>query len=72
MYSAVAPIDYRFMFLNAVSALANIMACRVFRGVALGTMAARDMPSGLSTTRIDAALELHPLPLNRIVKVDDT
>lgn len=62
MYSSVAPIDYRYGFLDMVSALVNIMACRVFRGVALGTMASRDMPSGLSTTMIEAALELDSLP----------
>ena len=40
--------------------LANIMACRVFRGVALGMM---EHPSyDMDSIIIDAALELEPLP----------
>ncbi|KZP29389.1 hypothetical protein FIBSPDRAFT_884829 [Athelia psychrophila] len=58
MYSSAVPFDYRFTLIEMVAAFANIMACRVFRGVALGTMASQNTPSGLSTTMIIAALEL--------------
>ncbi|KZP06690.1 hypothetical protein FIBSPDRAFT_966245 [Athelia psychrophila] len=70
MYSSVAPIHFRYMLLNMVYALANITACHVFRGVALGTMASQNTPSGLSTTMIVAALELDPLPSHQIPEVD--
>ncbi|KZP06687.1 hypothetical protein FIBSPDRAFT_999969 [Athelia psychrophila] len=55
MYSSAVPFDYRFTLIEMVAAFANIMACRVFCGVALGTMASQNPPSGLSTTMIIAA-----------------
>ncbi|KZP30754.1 hypothetical protein FIBSPDRAFT_1038011 [Athelia psychrophila] len=64
MYSSLVPVDYRFLCLGAVSVFVNIMACRVFRGVALETMYANDSlarpsPTG---TGIAAALQLATLP----------
>ncbi|KZP29386.1 hypothetical protein FIBSPDRAFT_1038803 [Athelia psychrophila] len=70
MYSSVVPVDYRSMLLVMVYALANITACHVFRGVALGTMASQNTPSGFGNTMIAAALELDPLPAHQISKVD--
>ncbi|KZP30755.1 hypothetical protein FIBSPDRAFT_1038013 [Athelia psychrophila] len=64
MYSSLAPKEYRNLCHNPVSAFVNIMACRVFRGVALETMHAnhsltRPSPTG---TGIAAALQLATLP----------
>ncbi|KZP29393.1 hypothetical protein FIBSPDRAFT_946688 [Athelia psychrophila] len=70
MYSSMAPVDYRCTLTEMVAAFANIMACRVFRGVALETMASQNTPSGLSTMMIAAALELDPLPSHQIPKLD--
>ena len=58
VYSPLVNVSYRFNYIETVSSFASIMACRVFRGVALGTMAADDISSGLSSTRIAAALEM--------------
>ncbi|KZP11653.1 hypothetical protein FIBSPDRAFT_1050581 [Athelia psychrophila] len=40
----------------------NMMACRVFRGVALGLMHMEAASAGLTSTRIAAAFELAPIP----------
>lgn len=67
MYSSLVPIKYRNLCLNAIDAFVNIMACRVFRGVALDTMGAdNSLPRPSSTgTDIAAALQLATLPSSR-------
>lgn len=49
------PLDH-YTLVNMYIAFVNIMACRVFRGVALGMLHMENTPSGLSTTRIARAL----------------
>lgn len=41
----------------------NMMACRVFRGVALGQMEDNATQVGMSTTAVDAALRMDLLPM---------
>ncbi|KZP33552.1 hypothetical protein FIBSPDRAFT_943344 [Athelia psychrophila] len=52
-----------YIVFTIYNAFTNIMACRVFRGVALGMMHFEE--SSLSTTVIDAAFQLQPLPSSR-------
>lgn len=57
MVSPWATTGLRYMLVPAYVAFSNIMACRVFRGVALGIIE----DSALTTTNIDAALRSAPL-----------
>ncbi|KAF7966296.1 hypothetical protein HWV62_39217 [Athelia sp. TMB] len=49
---------FHYSLINSYTGFINIMACRVFRGIALGIM--QDFPPGLTTTRIEAALRTVP------------
>ncbi|KZP05103.1 hypothetical protein FIBSPDRAFT_1054285 [Athelia psychrophila] len=61
MLSPLIPTGDHFLTAMILGAFTNMMACRVFRGVALGMM--EDHPTtGLSTTRIAAAMELDAFP----------
>ncbi|KZP26797.1 hypothetical protein FIBSPDRAFT_819071 [Athelia psychrophila] len=61
MVSPLIPTADHFITAMVLSGFTNIMACRVFRGVALGMM--EDHPAtGLSTTRIAAAMQLDTFP----------
>lgn len=44
MYGSMTPAGYHNFYLYAVSSFANIMACRVFRSVALNTRWTRTIP----------------------------
>lgn len=56
MVSSRIPVNARYILTPAYAVLTNIMACRVFRGVALGNIE----DSVLTTTRIAAAFQLAP------------
>ncbi|KAF7974608.1 hypothetical protein HWV62_11572 [Athelia sp. TMB] len=49
----------RYSLVNMYIAFTNIMACRVFRGIALGVMEDNLNPTSWNTARIAAALESH-------------
>jgi len=56
---SINPAFNSFM-VTAYICFTNIMACSVFRGVALGTI--EQTPAGLNTTRIAAAFQMDSLP----------
>ncbi|KZP15856.1 hypothetical protein FIBSPDRAFT_1047913 [Athelia psychrophila] len=61
MVSPSIPTVDHFLTITTLLGFTNMMACRVFRGVALGMM--EDYPAtGLSSTRIDAAMQLDIFP----------
>ncbi|KZP16998.1 hypothetical protein FIBSPDRAFT_934255 [Athelia psychrophila] len=57
------PVPHGTMYMLAAlfASYMNMMACRVFRGVALGTIHMEAPPSGLTSTQIAAAFELGPM-----------
>ena len=62
MLSPLVPTLDHYLLISMYAAFTNIMACRVFRGVALGVMNMGDIPPhGLSTGKIAVAMELDPL-----------
>ena len=65
MNAAFVPSTYRYLFVTPTVTFQNMMACRVFRGVALGMMNdSASMNFGLTSTRIAAAFDgpSDPLP----------
>ncbi|KZP19464.1 hypothetical protein FIBSPDRAFT_1045441 [Athelia psychrophila] len=63
IWSPPVPAGAEYLLAALHVGFTNMMACRVFRGVALGTM---QMEVGLTTTRIAAAFQLEPLPTARL------
>ncbi|KZP31740.1 hypothetical protein FIBSPDRAFT_849230 [Athelia psychrophila] len=59
--SPLIPAGSHFLLYTSYMAFTNIMACRVFRGVALGMIENSPTTAGLSSTRIAAAFELSPV-----------
>ncbi|KZP13613.1 hypothetical protein FIBSPDRAFT_1049312, partial [Athelia psychrophila] len=59
--SPLIPANSHFLLSSSYMPFMNIMACRVFRGVALGMIETSTTTSGLSSTRIAAAFELMPI-----------
>ncbi|KZP25789.1 hypothetical protein FIBSPDRAFT_949901 [Athelia psychrophila] len=57
MFSPTVPAASHYLLTPGYLAFTNIMACHIFRGVALGMM---EGPSGLTTTKIAAALQTDP------------
>ncbi|KZP02047.1 hypothetical protein FIBSPDRAFT_970588 [Athelia psychrophila] len=57
MCSPLVPVIMHYSLVNTYIAFTNLMACRIFRGIALGMM--QDNPSSWNTARISAALEAH-------------
>lgn len=57
MVSPWVPVNLRYVLVPSYAAFTNIMACRVFRGVALGVFD----DSQLTTTKIAAAFRSDPL-----------
>lgn len=55
MYSPLVPAILHYSLVNTYIAFTNLMACKIFRGIALGMM--QDNPSGWNTARIEAALD---------------
>ncbi|KZP07980.1 hypothetical protein FIBSPDRAFT_874920 [Athelia psychrophila] len=64
--SPLVPASFHNVLVTAYITFTNIMACRVFRGVALGVLETSAASSGLSTTQIVAAFELVPVPADRV------
>ncbi|KZP10227.1 hypothetical protein FIBSPDRAFT_963309 [Athelia psychrophila] len=64
MVSPLVPTSSHYALNTSYMAFTNIMACRVFRGVAPGMMEYSPATAGLSSTRIAAAFELSPAPLD--------
>ncbi|KZP14289.1 hypothetical protein FIBSPDRAFT_834142 [Athelia psychrophila] len=62
LVSPLIPASSHYALNTAYFAFTNIMACRVFRGVALGVLEKSPTTAGLSSTRIAAAFELAPVP----------
>ncbi|KZP14279.1 hypothetical protein FIBSPDRAFT_1048841 [Athelia psychrophila] len=60
--SPLIPASSHYALNTAYFAFTNIMACRVFRGVALGVLEKSPTSAGLSSTRIGAAFELASVP----------
>lgn len=69
IFSPLVPRNQRFILITSYVGFTNIMACRVFRGVALGMIYTEDSP-GLTSTRIDAAIQLAPLQLSHHAPMD--
>ncbi|KZP13608.1 hypothetical protein FIBSPDRAFT_1049307 [Athelia psychrophila] len=63
--SPLIPAGSHFLLSSSYMPFMNIMACRVFRGVALGMIENSPTTAGLSSTRIAAAFELLPVPAVR-------
>ncbi|KZP31072.1 hypothetical protein FIBSPDRAFT_814412 [Athelia psychrophila] len=63
--SPLIPATSHDVLTTAYVTFTNIMACRVFRGVALGMLETSPTSSGLSTTQIAGAFELAPVPTSR-------
>lgn len=59
--SPLVPATTRVIFRAFYIGFTNIMACTVFRGVALGMMQTENASFGLSSTRVAAAFRLEPL-----------
>ncbi|KZP33070.1 hypothetical protein FIBSPDRAFT_1036230 [Athelia psychrophila] len=57
MCSPLVPVIMHYSLINTYIAFTNLMACKIFRGIALGMM--QDNPSSWNTARISAALEAH-------------
>ncbi|KZP10241.1 hypothetical protein FIBSPDRAFT_963241 [Athelia psychrophila] len=53
-----APPGGHFILVTVHIGFTNIMACRVFRGVALGVIHMEPLPNGLTSTAIDNAFQL--------------
>lgn len=64
MFGPFVHVNQRFILITSYAGFQNIMACRVFRGVALG-MIQTDNSCGLNSTEIAVAIQLEPLPLSR-------
>ncbi|KZP04023.1 hypothetical protein FIBSPDRAFT_1054944 [Athelia psychrophila] len=62
MVSPLIPAKYHYTLNTTYMAFTNIMAAKVFRGVALGMLESSPTTAGLSSTRIAAAFELFPVP----------
>ncbi|KZP07989.1 hypothetical protein FIBSPDRAFT_1052653 [Athelia psychrophila] len=62
MVSPLVPVSSHHLLNTPYIAFTNIMACRVFRGVALGMLEKSLTSAGLSSTRIAAAFELALVP----------
>ncbi|KZP07984.1 hypothetical protein FIBSPDRAFT_840687 [Athelia psychrophila] len=60
--SPLVPVSARSSLTTSYMAFTNIMACTVFRGVALGMLENSPTSTGLSSTRIAAAFELASFP----------
>ncbi|KZP04535.1 hypothetical protein FIBSPDRAFT_968057 [Athelia psychrophila] len=61
MVSPRIPASYHFVLSTPYMMFTNVMACRVFRGVALGMLEESPTAPGLSSTRIAIAFELTPV-----------
>ncbi|KZP33082.1 hypothetical protein FIBSPDRAFT_1036238 [Athelia psychrophila] len=55
MCSPLVPVIMHYSLINTYITFTNIMACKIFRGIALGMM--QDSPSSWNTARIGAALD---------------
>ncbi|KZP10010.1 hypothetical protein FIBSPDRAFT_1051548 [Athelia psychrophila] len=62
MESPLIPVNYHYALNTPYMVFTNIMACRVFRGVALGMLENSPTTAGLSSTQIAAAFQLTPVP----------
>ncbi|KZP05148.1 hypothetical protein FIBSPDRAFT_1052649 [Athelia psychrophila] len=61
--SPLIPVSSHYVLNTPYIMFTNVMACRVFRGVALGMLEkSPTIAAGLSSTRIAAAFELAPVP----------
>lgn len=60
MLVSPAPDTVRYALVPVYICLNNIMACCVFRGVALGMIERSPTVMGLTTTRLAAAFEMRP------------
>ncbi|KZP04457.1 hypothetical protein FIBSPDRAFT_806781 [Athelia psychrophila] len=60
--SPLIPAGSHFLLSSSYMPFMNIMACRAFRGVALGMIENSPTTAGLSSTRIAAAFEVLPVP----------
>ncbi|KZP11645.1 hypothetical protein FIBSPDRAFT_962052 [Athelia psychrophila] len=58
LWQPPAPAGAAYMLASLYGGYTNMMACRVFRGVAIGTVHMEAPSTGLFSTRIAAALEL--------------
>ncbi|KZP29163.1 hypothetical protein FIBSPDRAFT_779019 [Athelia psychrophila] len=65
MVSPLVPASSHSVLTTSYITFTNIMACRVFRGVALGMLEKSPTTAGLSSTQIAAAFELAPIPSSR-------
>ncbi|KZP29162.1 hypothetical protein FIBSPDRAFT_947163 [Athelia psychrophila] len=65
MVSPLVPANYHSVLTASYITFTNIMACRVFRGVALGMLEKSPTTAGLSSTQIAAAFELAPVASER-------
>ncbi|KZP33080.1 hypothetical protein FIBSPDRAFT_1036237 [Athelia psychrophila] len=57
MCSPLVPVGMHYSLINTYLGFTNLMACKIFRGTALGMM--QDSPSSWNTARIGAALDSH-------------
>lgn len=55
------PVEH-YMLAGTYLSFTNIMACRAFRGIALGQLEDDTPHVGLTSTKINAAFQLEPLP----------
>ncbi|KZP19669.1 hypothetical protein FIBSPDRAFT_955141 [Athelia psychrophila] len=66
VFSQIIPAGMAGGSTTAYTAFTNMMACRVFRGVALGSLENTPSQLGLTTAQIAAVMQLEPLPSGRI------
>lgn len=60
-----APSAFRHILISLYTCLANLIACYVFRQVALGALEASPTGIGITSTRFAAAFQLEPLPIGQ-------
>lgn len=60
--SPSVPSSLHYLFIVIYNGFTTMMACRVFRGVALGRIEDSSAQLGITSTRIAAAMQLEPLP----------
>lgn len=72
IFSSSIPDGLRFTLIPAYIAFTNMVACRVFRGVALGSIENSPTGLGLTSTRIAAAFQLEPIPPHQQTTLDES